>query len=345
MYGRTNSVNSDIRIALENPTNIEASAGNEQITISWTDPNDISLGQTVVAEWKGTRVVRKAGSEPTDINDGTLVEDSQVKNQYSSVGYTDTGLTNGTTYYYKLFAYTTKGIVSDGATVSATPMAAGLAISITNAGANASVTATDGTDTYTATADASGNANVVVSASGTYTITANGTGENKRYATEVVVEDSAVSVKMLNVPKEWKEVACIISHGTEYIDTGYSAPHGFVVKIDFSATDTSQGGTLPLIMARNASASREVNYFSILKQNNYNQFSIDGSVSGAMKSDLNTWIAGQRYVLEASNIHNNFYLKNNGTTIPLIDADIVDTMIRRHLICFYLRLIWQEQLQ
>ena len=50
----------------------------------------------------GTRIVRKVGSAPINVNDGTVVYEG------TELTYTDTGLTEGTTYYYRAFAYNIK---------------------------------------------------------------------------------------------------------------------------------------------------------------------------------------------------------------------------------------------
>ena len=65
--------------------------------LSWTAPSPDEDNSFV-----GARIVRKTGSAPTGINDGTVVYEG------TALTYTDTGLTEGTTYYYRAFAYNAK---------------------------------------------------------------------------------------------------------------------------------------------------------------------------------------------------------------------------------------------
>lgn len=65
--------------------------------LSWAAPNPDEDNSFV-----GARIVRKTGSAPTGINDGTVVYEG------TALSYTDTGLTAGTTYYYRAFAYNDK---------------------------------------------------------------------------------------------------------------------------------------------------------------------------------------------------------------------------------------------
>lgn len=65
--------------------------------LSWAAPSPDEDNSFV-----GTRIVRKTGSAPTGINDGTVVYEG------TALTYTDTGLTAGTTYYYRAFAYNAK---------------------------------------------------------------------------------------------------------------------------------------------------------------------------------------------------------------------------------------------
>lgn len=91
---------------LQPPTAVTVKNFDEAAKIMWTDPEDIVVNGGIAAEWDGTLVVRKVGSAPATIEDGTIVVDSKVKNQYKETPYIDTNLTNGTTYYYGIFPYT-----------------------------------------------------------------------------------------------------------------------------------------------------------------------------------------------------------------------------------------------
>ena len=77
--------------------NFKASLGNLSAILSWTAPSPDEDNSFV-----GARIVRKIGSAPTGINDGTVVYEG------TALTYTDTGLTAGTTYYYRAFAYNAK---------------------------------------------------------------------------------------------------------------------------------------------------------------------------------------------------------------------------------------------
>lgn len=111
------------RIPLQPPTNFAAKAGNGQVTLTWTDPENETSGGTTYATWDYTRIVRKTGSSPADENDGELVVESSQKNQYQTTGFVDDGLVNDTQYFYGAFACSTDGVWSEGAFVNATPMA------------------------------------------------------------------------------------------------------------------------------------------------------------------------------------------------------------------------------
>lgn len=86
-----------------------------KVHIKWTDPEDIVLGDSTLAKWAGTLLVRKEGSAPANRCDGDIVVDSKTRNAYKNQYYVDEGLTNGKRYYYKFFPYTTSNSYTEDA--------------------------------------------------------------------------------------------------------------------------------------------------------------------------------------------------------------------------------------
>lgn len=133
MKGRTNAAGSGLQIPLDAPVSLTATAGNAQVSLTWTDPKDkyatpageqAQDPQQLVSVWDHTRLVRKLGSAPAGPNDGTVVISSEVRNQHQSTPYVDTGLQNGATYFYAAFAYNEDFVVSPGAfSEGVTPLA------------------------------------------------------------------------------------------------------------------------------------------------------------------------------------------------------------------------------
>lgn len=92
-----------------NPMNFTAIGGNAVVHLSWTLPPDPDLA--------GVRIVRRTDAFPTGPLDGSLV--------YVGLGTAtdDLAVTNGTTYFYAIFAFDGNGNYSSGAIDSATPQA------------------------------------------------------------------------------------------------------------------------------------------------------------------------------------------------------------------------------
>ena len=86
-----------------------------KVYVKWTDPDDLVVAGSTIAAWGGTLLVRKAGSAPTSRRDGTIVLDSKTRDAYKNTYFCDSGLSNGTKYYYKFFPYTTANAYTDSA--------------------------------------------------------------------------------------------------------------------------------------------------------------------------------------------------------------------------------------
>lgn len=110
-------------IALGGVTNIQTVVASGAVYFKWTDPENIVVAGATLATWKGTLLVRKVGSYPVNRRDGEVVGDFTTKNSHEDTYFGDSGLTNGQTYYYKFFPYTTNGVYTDDAAsqVEATP--------------------------------------------------------------------------------------------------------------------------------------------------------------------------------------------------------------------------------
>ena len=104
------------------PTGMVAEAtGKTTIRIKWSDPEEMTYSNGAYSVWKATALVRKTGSTPQSPSDGTLVTMSTTHDAYATSGYQDTGLENGTTYFYAAFPISAGGAIGVAATSSATP--------------------------------------------------------------------------------------------------------------------------------------------------------------------------------------------------------------------------------
>ena len=84
------------------------------VSLYWADPDDILVGcgyrdnGTVKVSWESTTIVKKEGSVPTSVTDGTVVVVSDVKNQYEKTPFVDTQ-SDSENWYYRAFPKSTAG--------------------------------------------------------------------------------------------------------------------------------------------------------------------------------------------------------------------------------------------
>lgn len=107
-----------------NVTGVGASAGAGQVTVSWTNPTDPDFQKVIIYCRTGTiTAIPTEGSDP--VVDGAACDaTARVKYSGSVSPQTFTGLTNGTAYYFRIFARDSGGNFSaTGVEISATPTA------------------------------------------------------------------------------------------------------------------------------------------------------------------------------------------------------------------------------
>ncbi len=97
-------------VPLSDCKNLSLEEKNDHLTLTWTDPENIVFNGEMIAEWEGTKVVRKEGGSPMSVEDGILVMDSKVKDQYAVDGLQDTDVVVDRQYNYALFPYTAKKV-------------------------------------------------------------------------------------------------------------------------------------------------------------------------------------------------------------------------------------------
>ncbi len=173
------------------PTGLAAAAGNAQVALKWS----VSAGAT------GYYVERSIGSG----GPYTLVSTQAAPN------YTDTGLTNGTKYYYVVSAYNTVGESANSADVSAMPLLpspatpTGLSAAAGNAQVSLAWTASVGASSYHLKRSTSSGAETQISAPTSTSYTDTGLTNGTKYYYVVVAAnsggDSTNSAEVSATPK------------------------------------------------------------------------------------------------------------------------------------------------
>ena len=79
------------------------------VKLYWQDPRDTIIDGYVLSSWKSTTIVKKQGSYPEDIDDGTVVAIITTRNKYLESPLTDTQ-ENAENWYYRAFPLSVNGV-------------------------------------------------------------------------------------------------------------------------------------------------------------------------------------------------------------------------------------------
>jgi hypothetical protein len=125
LKGGNDSSGTTITIDNLSPGDVTAStatAGNAQVVLNWTNPTDIDFGSVVVLRRAGSAVADTPAEGATYVV-GNVIGSSTVACVLgtSPTTCTDSGLTNGTAYYYEIFAKDNRGNYATGAIPAGSP--------------------------------------------------------------------------------------------------------------------------------------------------------------------------------------------------------------------------------
>jgi len=95
-------------------TNLIATPGNEQIALTWQNPGDANFGGVLI-----TRTSSPENGVSYEI--GTAIGENLVVYKGSENSFIDTGLANGQTYHYRVFALSIDGTYSAGEAAGTAP--------------------------------------------------------------------------------------------------------------------------------------------------------------------------------------------------------------------------------
>lgn len=95
--------NYGLRVLNEPSVSLTYNKSDQQVEIIWTDPSDLTDYKPVPCAWDSTVVVRKEGSAPLNIWDGTILVTSTTRDEYSSNAFVDNTIEVNKKYYYGIF--------------------------------------------------------------------------------------------------------------------------------------------------------------------------------------------------------------------------------------------------
>ena len=93
--------------------NIKIRSGIKTALLSWEDPTDTIEESSTLVTWYSTIIVRKEGSAPTSIKDGTIVLENTERNKYKYISYTDSDVEVDHIYYYRFYTLSADKVYND----------------------------------------------------------------------------------------------------------------------------------------------------------------------------------------------------------------------------------------
>jgi len=104
------------------PNNMRAftayAVSSSEIGLKFLEPEDSYADGNLICSVGGVMVRMSTEGYPASPSEGTLVVDNKVLGQYANEPFTVTGLTEGTTYYFSAFPYSTQGVYNQSSNTS-----------------------------------------------------------------------------------------------------------------------------------------------------------------------------------------------------------------------------------
>ena len=99
-----------VGIPPSNCTALRKKVNGSTVALKWRDPDDTVIDGQTLCTWARTVIVRKQGSFPNDIEDGTIICENTTRNAYNITELTDTP--GGDDFYYRAFPVSVNGAVN-----------------------------------------------------------------------------------------------------------------------------------------------------------------------------------------------------------------------------------------
>ena len=96
-----------------NVSNLKINNGSKNVILYWSDPDNSIYNNITLSTWQSTIIVRKEGSAPNSIKDGTIILENTERDKYKETPYIDSNVEIGKTYYYRFFTMNTDKIYND----------------------------------------------------------------------------------------------------------------------------------------------------------------------------------------------------------------------------------------